>query len=346
MRFIQISKEASPDIKNLLATNIIGTPGSSMVYQHQTVSEKLDHLSEPFFVSLYLRNALVGTCCFCKRQVYLGGELTTAYYIRYFTFKATFRSSARPKVYQPKRSRLKREVEQLLRGEGFNETKPHVYYAYIDPDNIRSLRLTREFDFEPAGLFHTVYFSRFFPRRNKNVIQVHEKEKKLITSWLKKTYSEYQFFGDENIFYRDGYFAIKYKGEIVAGLQAISEKWKIFELPGKNGKMLLSVISRVPLLRRLFNREFKFLSIEAILCKPGHERELEYLLSDVLARHRVNTAILCLDPASSAYKMIKSLKPGAMSRLAAEKRLQVIARYQQMEKPSGQLSYVSAFDVM
>lgn len=346
MRFLTVSRKASEQIEKLLYTNVIGTPGKSMVYQHQKVAEKLRHIKDPFFVSLSIRNSLVATCCFCKRNIFINGEIVNAFYIRYFTFKTTYRSNARKKIYQPRENLLKKEVNQLLNGQEFGENKPHVYYAYIDPDNLRSLRLTQEFGFEAAGIFHTVFFSRFFPKRSKNVFQLKESERDKIDPWLKSNYRDYQFFCDENVFYQNGYYVIKSKGEIVAGIQATPEKWKIHELPGRNGKLLLSVISKFPLFRRLFHREFSFLSVEAILCKENHEQELERLLSDVLARHKIHTAIMCLDPGSRAYKLVKSLKPGMMRRLAKEKRLQVIVRSQEVGLPADGPTYVSAFDVM
>lgn len=330
----------------MLNNNIIGTPGKSMVYQHQKVNEKLDHIAAPNFVSLSLRDNLLGTCCFCRRQVLVDGESVLAYYIRYFTFKEPFRSDARKKIHQSKDNLLKKEVDQLLQGEAFEEKEPHIYYGYIDPDNVRSMRFAQEFHFEKAGVFHTVFFSRFFPKRHGQVYQLKENDRKNVSQWIKRTYALHQFFCEENIFYKQGYYVIKHKGEIVAGLQAVPEKWRIYELPGKNGRRLLSLVSRFPFLNRLFNKEFDFLSVEAIICKQGHEKDLEALLSDVLARHQVHTAIMCLDPNSREYRIVKSLKPGLISKLADEKRLQAMVRSQGCEKPSDGFIYVSTFDVM
>lgn len=346
MKFLKISKKASEETRKLLKANIIGTPSQSMVYQHRQVEEKLNHIKDPYYVSLYLRNGLVGTCCFCKREVLENDEPITAFYIRYFTFRDSFRSDARKKVHQSRNNLLKKEIGELLNGREFDQKKPHIYYAYIDPDNIRSLNLTQEFDFDAVGMFHTVFFSRFFPKKSRHVSRLKEDEKLQISEWLKRAYGNHHFFSDENIFYQNGYYVLKSKGEIVAGIQATAEKWGIYELPGSNGKLLLSIVSKLPILRRLFSKDFQFLSVEAMLCKPGYEQDLETLISDVLARNKVSTAVMCLDPKSREYKVIKSLDCGIMGKMAKEKRLMVIARSLGMERPSGGVTYVSAFDVM
>lgn len=347
--FITIKDAPNAEIHELLSRNVLGTPGRSMVYQHQRVDEKLEHLPDARFVSLELRGRILGTACFCRRKVRVGGGMLTAWYIRYFTFRKAWRSIDRgtPSGNKNIRSRLKKEIHSLLNGHPLDTPEPHFFYAHVDPDNVRSLRLISDFGFVQAGSFRTVFFSRFFPRKDPHVHQLPADEEPLFRKRIEAIYASHDFLNFENVFYNNGYFVYKSRGKIVAGLQAYPEHWRIHELPGPGGKLLLQLISRLPLVNRLFKRNFHFISVEAIFCETGHEIALERLLEDMLSRFNCYTAIMCLDPASPEYHQVKLLRQGWMSRLTSEKEMCIVIKRNGVKKNgfSGP-AYVSSFDVM
>lgn len=274
------------------------------------------------------------------------GKLVEAYYIRYFTFKNKFRSAPAIAKNPRRPSALKDEIHQLLKGELFGDSNPHLYYAYIDPDNLRSLRLAKDFGFSKAGDFRTVFYSRFFPKRSAFVSRIQPDEEPTVVGLLKDFYGDHHFLSFENVFHLGNYFVYKREGVIVAGIQALSEHWRVLELPGSNGKLLLGVLSRLPLMKRLISKDFRFLSVEAIYCKKGEEDALNTLLEDVLARFQVHSAIFCLDPGSEAYQAMQKLNRGLLGRLSKERSFAVMAKAQEMELELRSPCYVSAFDVM
>lgn len=81
-------------------------------------------------------------------------------------------------------------------------------------------------------------------------------------------------------------------GDIIAGVQANRVNWKVRGMPGFLGKYLLSLILWLPFIKRYFNEDFTFTSLEAIFYKEGFEKELDKLFESVLAINQAHTALL------------------------------------------------------
>lgn len=347
MAFLTVQKGSDKEILDLLKENTIGTPGKSMVYRHKRIEEKLRHIPEPWFVTLRLRDQLTGTACFCKRTVRLKGDPGKAFYIRYFTFRQKFRSASDlARGSSPgKKSKIKQEIMDLLAGKDLPAN--HLYYAYVDPDNVRSLRQIEAFGFKTAGTFKTVFFSRFFPNLHADVSQLGESTSAEIIDRINREYAAFELFSSENIFYENGFFVLRENGGVVAGLQAHREHWEILALSGPNGKRLLRLLGTIPLLNRLLSPDFHFLSVECLFCDKGKEKQLELLLEHCLAHFRCHTAITCLDPSSTQYKTLSRLNNGWISRFVKEKTMAVVVKSDGPdERPLTGPCYVSAFDVM
>jgi hypothetical protein len=116
-RFLRISRASDHFLLDLLENNIIGTPGSSMLYQHLGVSNKIRNIANPFFVCLMKASRAIATCCFCKRTPVNSKIENVSFYIRYFSFKDIYRR----KHNAPKRksgiSGLRNDINALLRGK-------------------------------------------------------------------------------------------------------------------------------------------------------------------------------------------------------------------------------------
>ncbi|WP_421895336.1 hypothetical protein [Marinoscillum sp.] len=345
MRILKIYRGApNKQLRELLNENIIGTPGESLVYQQLMVNPKLDHIKEPVFLTVELGGSVVGACCLVGRTTINTGRNTPCHYIRYFTFRKRFRSQPNPMMRLEKKSVLKDEITEVLSGGVLDTPDNHLFYAYVDPENIRSSRLISSFGFEEVGRFRTVFFSRFFPKRHAKIESIQEREWDSVQAVLRKAYKQHCLFTTENIGFQGGYLGYYENGELIAGLQANSEAWKVHEIPG--GKLLLGLISKIPLIRRLFSKNFRFLSIEGIFYPEGRQKLIETLLEDALARSGRNTAIICLDPKSDLYGQFKQLDQGLIRILSSEKEMAVVAKGANLEELKGHPVYVSGFDNM
>ena len=110
----------------------------------------------------------------------------------------------------------------------------------------------------------------------------------------------------ENINYQDNYFVIKEKDVIVAGLQANRVRWKIKEMKGVSGKILLKILPYIPILKRLINPDkYDFLAIEGIFIKAGYEDYLYDLLEGVLHHFATTSALIQLDSKSPILNLLK-----------------------------------------
>jgi len=237
-KYLQVSNSADGEILNILNQNIIGTPGISMLYKHTGAVTKINNIPDPYFVSLRKSNSTIGTCCFCKRMTLNVDIPIQSFYVRYFAFKDAFKSGSLHSRTTTVSSTLRTEIKDLLEGREFhiNTARKFFLYAYVDPRNIRSARLCKEFGFEPIRNYTTVIFNRIWPQNDSRVIQGQLNDEQEIKHLLANFYRGYTMFSFENLRGGDKYCTIKLDGKIVAGAQASLERWNIVSLPGLSGK--------------------------------------------------------------------------------------------------------------
>src|SRR5688572_30838249 len=116
-RYLSVSQAPSNELLKLLNSNMIGTPGHGMLYQHVHVNEKLVRIKEPYFVNLERTGKIAGTCCFCKRTIFNAERELTSFYVRYFSFQDIFRRKSLT-VKSNRLGALREEVARLLKGQG------------------------------------------------------------------------------------------------------------------------------------------------------------------------------------------------------------------------------------
>lgn len=344
---LKIERKPSPELIELLEENAIGTPGKSMVYQHHNVRSKVDTVSNPYFANLSIRNRLYGTICFSKRGVYNLGISSQAFYLRYFTFRESFRT-VNPKDHtRQKPSKVREDIVHLMDGKGLDFSGDLMLYAYVDADNIRSKRLIDEFGFRKLSNFQVIPFSRFSPKTHKHVEIAQEILQEEIRAKLVETYKRELFVSFESLFNRGNYFVIKDQGKMVCGVQAIPDQWDILEMPGAMGRFLMNIVPKVPILNRLFNPTYKFVFLESIFCDKGYEHFMGPLFESVLHHYKVNSGILCLDQKSTMYTKVKKIKLGLTHSLQGEKQIDVVVKTSDNTlKSSNAPVSVSGFDVL
>ncbi|MBY0427226.1 MAG: hypothetical protein K2Q22_16445, partial [Cytophagales bacterium] len=312
-KFLEIRKAPSEELLELLNNNIIGTPGHGMLYQHLGVHNKIHKIANPYYVNLVRGDKIIGTACFCSRNMNNAGLNLPAYYIRYFSFKHLFRRKSISEKSVTGNSALRAEIKSVLTGEGLEKEAQETFfhYAYVDPRNIRSLVLCNEFGFEPVRQYTSLIFNRIHPKTHAEAALVTPSEEDNIKTLLAEFYKEYTMFSFENLFNGRPYYVLKDStGRIVAGVQVNLDRWKIYSLPGLSGKIILNTFSKVPYLNRLFNTNYRFITLEGIYYSKGAERCLEVLFESLLAQYKVNSALICLDADSDLYRALKSLKLG------------------------------------
>lgn len=350
--FLKISKVPDSKTLELLSDNVIGTPGRSMLYRHLGVHEKIHKIHDPYFVSLERNDQLIGTCCFCRRPAFNNGVETQSYYVRYFSFLQNYRGAGSSKK-RNRSSLLRREVISLLDGEGLKDrSEKFFHYAYVDPRNVRSRQLCDEFGFEKVSQYATVLFSRISPRQSKyRVSELTKSEEDEMRRRLARFYRDYSMFSFENLLGLRKYYVVKSdNGEILAGLQATPDHWQIISLPGIAGAIMLPLFSRLPILNRLLNRRYQFLSIEGIYFEKGYERLLADLIEDLLRKFNRYSAIMVVDPGSELYRVLKSLDLGAVNKLNREVRGDIICRFSNFDETTKnnlktKRAYISVTDV-
>lgn len=347
--YIKVQRHASPEIEALLKDNVIGTPGLSMLYQHLGVEQKLYSIDKPHFITIRRKDSLIATCCFCERSF----QGTIGFYVRYFAFTKGFRIKGVPQLKgNVKTSGIREEIKSLLSGTALlpPEQTSFFQYAYVDPRNPRSANVCEEFGFMPIRKYTTRLFSRIFLRDHptlhvKQIPSSSERIQHLLTSF----YREYNHFSVENL-NKTYYYVEDDGGEIIAGVQVNPDAWRVLTLSGNYGKALLEVFDRLPLLSRLLSKNFKFLAIEGMYCKPGKEPVFEKLLETLLYQHQVHTAIMVVDTDSSLYTLTQQLKLGLLAKISPEVHGHVIARYQGLsetfiQQQKSTPSYISVHDL-
>ncbi|UZS00197.1 hypothetical protein [Chondrinema litorale] len=351
--FFNVSKKASNEVIDILTENIIGTPGKGMVYQQMTTQLKVERIPNPFFVSLKKGNRVIGTCCFCKRENPNSPEQLTSFYIRYFTIKDQYRIKAYTRPHKKSKNILKEEIHALLNGDffGIENSKKFFHYAYVDAFNKRSAQLCEEFGFTKTHQFSTLLFSRLEPKKNPKVRRLTESEKPEMKNLLLEYYQNYAMFNFENMLNDNDYFVIEDdKHGIVAGVEAKKDYWQIMEIPGITGKITFKLLPYIPYLNRLFNRNYKFLTLEGIYVKSGFEHLIEPLFSTVLKINQVNTAMTWADCSSPLYQTLKSIDLGILSKLKKEVHGQVICNFKNIDSETiasikNMHAYISGTDI-
>jgi hypothetical protein len=284
-------------------------------------------------------------------------------YIRYLAFQSVYQSEInwrkREKaVIHPEQgddSFKKRTLElfshpHLLEIPDVFEQDRHIMYAFVESMNERSKNIVHQAGYEYIRSFLTVAFSRFTPKADKRVYRLPEAEQDKIRQLLLDYYRDYSFFSAEYSF-SGNYYVLKEGDEIIAGVNAIPSLYKVYDMPGIWGWVIMNVLPEMPYFRRLFHPgEFRYLVFDSIYCKPGRERSLAQLFETACALEGFNTGLTWLDDRSILYEKLRTdVKMGALNRMLNAKPGLVYARFinfNDLEKEFfyNAPAYVSGFD--
>jgi hypothetical protein len=350
------SDKPSQEIVKLLSGTIWGTPGKTL-YKHLQTAEKIEHIKEPLFFSLYRHSKLLCTVCLSRRITDLGRGCADFFYIRYFVANKSITGKGNIKTNSKasRNSIIKQWMVNIFaQGSRINNkgNGKAVFYAYVETENSQSMQLCSQYGFVPVRKMVTVPVSRFSPSESPKVRLAADTERTAILKLLKETYQEHRQVFLGNIFYKGSYYVYTENGQIVAGAQANCTRWAICHLPGASGSVLLKLLPRLPYLRRIINpQDFRYSAMEGFFCLPGYEYAIEPFIESIMHKQKNNAALFWFDTECPVYKMlISNCKLGLMAAINSSGHAHIIARGQGLEsgdwhelkqKPA----YISCFDL-
>jgi hypothetical protein len=360
---VRVSDYAGADVIDILNRAVQGSEGG-LRFSLQNVAKRIAAYKDQIrFVSLYKKNQVTGTVGSCYRISGQGKLRYPTSYLRYLAFQSTYQSGrtwrkrTREKIKPEKDFSFKQKTLEifskphLLELQDVSEGDKHIMYAFIESMNERSKNLVHQAGYEYIRSFLTVAFSRFSPRHDKNVSRLSESEKSAMEKLLLDFYREYSFFSTTYSFYNDRYLVLKENGEIIAGVCAIPASFKVYDVPGVWGWVMMKVLPKTPFLRRLFRPgEFRYLVFDAIYCREGREDQLAVLFESACATEGFNTGLIWLDDRSQLYDRIRTrVRMGALNRMLNAKPGLVYTKFINLTEEEKEYfydspAYISGFD--
>ena len=360
---------ANDDVIALLKATVLGSEGG-MRYSMQNTPERIatygDGLS---FLALYKRNSLKGVIGLCRRVISNRGTQSEATYLRYLAVQSAFQTERAPGrngerlsgaagIQSGAAARLsgaaesfKGKILSLIRKPEENQGRPHVMYAYVESRNERSRNMINQSGYEYIRSFLTVAFSRFNPKANPDVSRLKPEEEPAMAALLDEQYRDYCFYTNEFSFLDHKYYVLRRNGEIVAGVGAIPARYRVVNVPGLWGWLMMKALPRTPLFRRLFQPEaFRYVILNAIYCRKGSEDLLPDLFEAVCAEEGYHTALTWLDDHSRLFETLRTnRRMGALNRMLNAKPGLVYALFsgltpEETEKFYDSPAYISGFD--
>jgi hypothetical protein len=360
---VRVSDHADEGILDILNHAVQGSEGG-LRFSLQNIAERIKAYGDQIrFVSLYRKNQVTGTVGSCFRISGQGKLRYHTSYIRYLAFQSVYQSDPgwrrrRKEIIRPEKDdRFKEKTLEifskphLLGINDVTEEDKHIMYAFIESMNERSKNLVNQAGFEYIRSFLTVAFSRFSPKSDPRVSKLAEEEKGKMESLLHDFYKDYSFFSTEHSFFGGNYYVLKENGEIVAGVCGIPSAYKVYDMPGIWGWVIMKVLPGLPYFRRLFRPgEFRYLVLDSIYYKPGKEKLLGDLFESACAANGFNTGLTWLDDRSVLYDKIRTgVRMGSLNRMLNAKPGLVYSRFINMKDEEKDCffdapAYISGFD--
>jgi hypothetical protein len=352
--------EADEDILALLNEAVIGADGG-MQYTMQNIAAKIKaYGSGIYFLTLYKKKNIIGVIGLCRRLTTTAGRIYSSTHLRYLTVKSAFQTDDAT-LPRDSGSHLKESFKHRLfsmfskpyyLAEGSEESgEKHVMYAYAESKNERSKNLITQAGYEYVRSFLTVAFSRFSPVKDQRVSKLTPEEYPEMKEKLETFYYNYSFYTDEFNFFNDKYYVMRDGNEIVAGVSVIPTSYKMVNMPGIWGWILMKVMPETPYLKRLFRPgEFRYLVLSAIYCRQGNEDLLPDLFEAVCAEENFNTALTWLDDHSVLYDCLRTnRRMGTLNRILNAKPGLVYASFtnlttEEKDRFYDSPAYISGFD--
>jgi hypothetical protein len=329
------SEEYSMQTLDLLKDTTLGSNGAK--YRHRGVEKRIGKLYHPLFLNLSIRKRVLSNVTFCRRD--------KDWYIRYFAFNRFFQSAPQQKKSSTSSStQLKNELAAFFENALIADDGPDTFYAYIDPRNERSLRMSQFFGLNPVAEIATQTFSRIKPKKT-SVECIKNKEE--IASLVTSRFDTYAFFHPYQTYQTEdsNFWVLKEKGEISAFAKSYSAEWQIERLPGKNGALLTKLIPYIPVLRKVIRpNAHTFAVIDSVWVKNNDSQRFKTLAEGILYAENKNVMHWWVDKKEPLWNDIEDKTNwGLLHKINGVHDVALVAR---SNKPISlkQSAYVSGFD--
>ena len=327
-------EKETPEIVELLNSVTLGTNGAH--YRHLDTNERIKELDAPLFLTIERNNQILGNSTFCRR----GNQ----WYVRYFAFSTKFQSKGAKK--SKGRSLLKEELNSYFQTilDGSNEHgKADSLYAYIDPNNEKSLWMSENFNFKTIGKVATQTFSRVNPKNSSRVRKSEDWNK--IKGLVEAQFGDYQNFFTSQTSKAPFYTIENEKGELIAFAKTTISTWEIKRMPGKIGGVLTKVVPFIPRLNKLIRpKRHSFVVPEAVFVKDNDSIVLTELFEAILFRENKNLILWWVDEKEGLYTSVESnVKWGLLHKLVGVNQVNIVQR-SNSESNSRAPFYTSGFD--
>lgn len=360
---VRVSDYANEGILDILNHAVQGSEGG-LRFSLQNIAPRIAAYKDQIrFVSLYKKNQITGTVGSCFRITGQGNLRYPSSYLRYLAFQSTYQSDSgwrkrsRAVIKPEKDDNFKQKTLEvfgkphMLDLNDVFEGDKHIMYAFVESMNERSKNLVNQAGYDYIRSFLTVAFSRFSPKVDSRVSRIREEEKVKMESLLLEYYFDYSFFSSDYSFFGDRYYVLKEGDEIVAGVSAIPSVYKVYDVPGIWGWVMMKFLPKIPYFRRLFQPgEFRYLVFDAIYCKKGREDLLGKLFESACALEGFHTGLTWLDDHSQLYDKLRTVvKMGALNRMLNAKPGLVYSKFINLSEKEKEFfynapAYISGFD--
>ncbi len=360
---VRVSDHANEGMIDILNRAVQGSEGG-LRFSLQDVAKRIAAYKDQIrFVSLYKKNQITGTVGSCFRISGQGKLRYPTSYLRYLAFQSTYQSDQtwrkriKEKIKPEKDDSFKQKTLEifskphLLDLPDVFEGDKHIMYAFVESMNERSKNLVHQAGYEYIRSFLTVAFSRFSPVNDTRVSKLMQQDRPEMEKLLNDFYRDYSFFSTDYTFYGDRYYVLKENDVIIAGVSAIPTSFKVYDVPGIWGWVMMKVLPKTPYLRRLFRPgEFRYLVLDAIFCRDGKEDLLAPLFESACAAEGFNTGLMWLDDRSQLFDKIRTrVKLGALNRMLNAKPGLVYTKFinlteEEKENFYDSPAYISGFD--
>ena len=312
------------------------------IYEHKNTEEHIKLIKNPVLLAIFEGDEIRATAVFSMTTVTTNGEEFNCNYIRYFASSKEIRGKGIMKKFSIKVMELIREKEK----------EKTIYFACIEKANKSSYKVVESAGYSLLGKVKTIGFSRFFPKKNKNINQITSKEEKVeILNLLEGIYENHALTQFDSLFINNNYFVIRENGKIIAGCQYHRAHWVVNNMKGFTGKIVMNIVPLIPVLNKLFNpKKFEFLGFEGIYFKPGYEQQLYNLFEGLLAKEELKSSMFWLgNTCPIREKIITRGKLGMIHSFIKDSDVEIMAAYKnvdenKIEKLKSKPIFASAFD--
>ncbi len=310
---IKLTTETEPvGLSELIKDTMLGTKG--LKYTHGRVDDRLGYLHRPYHLWISRKNKIIANVTFGGYETMMAFGRCNAYYVRYFAFRSDYKTSEDQNRETKGNSIVKKLISRIMAGHpasngvgyGENIQDPAISFAYIEPDNMRSLHHALGFSFQIMRLFQTLPFTRLKPRKKVEFSKVCEDEKESIRKLLNKHYANHNALQFHYLFHHDNFFTVKGdNGEIIAACQVNDCMFHIENTGSKVFNNVVKVLESTGLSSKILDvKNLRFISFDHLYCLPGKEHVLINLFESLLNEFQLKLALMWFDTESPYYKML------------------------------------------